>query len=43
MSGRVNSTGPMRAPSRELPPELMKELRAVLVKIGVPGVAPGPK
>lgn len=40
MSGRVNSTGPMRAPSRELSPELLKDLRALLVKIGVPGVKP---
>jgi len=40
MSGRVKSTGPMRAPSRELSPELLKELRQLLVKIGVPGVKP---
>lgn len=40
MSGRVKSTGPMRAPSRELSPELLKELRELLVKIGVPGVKP---
>jgi len=40
MSGRVKSTGPMRAPSRELSPELLKELRELLIKIGVPGVKP---
>merc|ERR1719356_812142 len=40
MSGRVKTTGPMRAPSRVLSPELMKELREVLIKIGVPGVKP---
>lgn len=40
MSGRVKTTGPMRAPSRDLSPELLKELRQVLVQIGVPGVKP---
>merc|ERR1711988_1702201 len=40
MSGRVNTTGPMRAPSRVLSPELHKELRELLIKIGVPGVKP---
>lgn len=40
MTGRVNSTGPNRLPSRDLPPALLKQLRAVLVKIGVPGVKP---
>merc|ERR1719482_2663902 len=40
MSGRVKTTGPMRAPSRALSPDLMKEL---WVKIGVPGVKPAPK
>jgi len=43
MSGRVNSTGPNRLPSRDLSPELLKELRAMLVKIGVPGVKPEPE
>ena len=42
MSGRVKSTGPMRVPSRELSAPLLKELRALLVKIGVPGVKPEP-
>jgi hypothetical protein len=32
----------MRVPSRELSPALMKELRALLVRIGVPGVTPEP-
>jgi 4-hydroxy-tetrahydrodipicolinate synthase len=40
MTGRVKTTGPMRAPSRALSPALLKELRALLVKIGVPGVKP---
>jgi 4-hydroxy-tetrahydrodipicolinate synthase len=40
MSGRVKTTGPMRAPSRPLSPELHKELRELLIKIGVPGVKP---
>jgi len=40
MSGRAKTTGPMRAPSRELSPELLKELKELLVKIGVPGVKP---
>jgi 4-hydroxy-tetrahydrodipicolinate synthase len=40
MSGRVNTTGPMRAPSRPLNKELMQELRELLLKIGVPGVQP---
>lgn len=40
MTGRIKTTGPMRAPSRELSPELLKELRQLLLKIGVPGVQP---
>jgi 4-hydroxy-tetrahydrodipicolinate synthase len=40
MSGRVNTTGPERAPSRALSPQLSSQLRALLVKIGVPGVKP---
>jgi len=40
MCGRVKSVGAMRAPSRHLSPELLKELRQVLVNIGVPGVKP---
>lgn len=40
MCGRVKSTGPMRAPSRKLSPELLKEMRELLIQIGVPGVKP---
>lgn len=40
LCGRVNNTGPMRAPSRRLSPELLEELRQVLSKIGVPHVKP---
>jgi len=40
MAGRVDKTGPQRLPSRDLTPELLTELRAMLVKIGVPGVKP---
>lgn len=40
MTGRVKTTGPERMPSRELSDDLKKELRALLVSMGVPGVKP---
>lgn len=42
MTGRVNTTGPERMPSRDLSDDLKKELRSLLVSMGVPGVKRAP-